>query len=61
MPGSSEEVLFLAGNVSTLPAPTNILLEVRIASGGQAARVAFRSERSDLAPFALEAVRAALG
>lgn len=61
VPGSAEEVLFFAGCVSTLPAPINILLEVRVASGGQNARVAFCSERSDLAPFAFEALRAALG
>lgn len=61
VPGSAEEVLFLAGSVATLPQPANVLLELRLTAGSPSVRAAVRSERSDLAPLVFEALRTALG
>ena len=60
VPGTGEEVVFLAGSVATLPEPINLLLEMRFTAGSPSVRVAVRSERSDLAPFVFACLQTTL-
>ena len=52
---------YLAARVGTLPAPTQLLLELRWAPGAPGVRAALRSDRPDLAPLAFAALRGILG
>lgn len=57
VPGTPEEVTFLAAKVSTLPQPTDVLLELRFTAGSPSVRAAVRSQRPDLHPLVFEALR----
>ncbi|KAK9841945.1 hypothetical protein WJX81_000273 [Elliptochloris bilobata] len=61
VPGSREEVAYLTARAATLPAPTQLLLELRWAAGAPGVRAAVRSERSDFAPMVFAALRGILG
>ena len=59
--GSREEVAYLTARAATLPAPTQLLLELRWAPGAPGVRAAVRSERPELAPLVFAALRGVLG
>ncbi len=52
---------YLTARAATLPAPTQLLLELRWAPGAPGVRAAVRSERPELAPLAFAALRGVLG
>ena len=52
---------YLTALAATLPAPTQLLLELRWAPGVPGVRAAVRSERPELAPLAFAALRGVLG
>lgn len=59
--GSGEEVAYLTARAATLPAPTQLLLELRWAPSAPGVRAAVRSERPDVAPLVFGVLRSVLG
>jgi len=59
--GTGEEVAYLTARAATLPAPTQLLLELRWAPSAPGVRAAVRSERPDVAPLVFGVLRSVLG
>lgn len=51
VPGTSEEVLYVTGKAGTLPAPVQLLMELRYVVGAPGVRCFYKSEQPALAPM----------